>query len=117
MTIGEVSSRHNIPLEILQEYEKWKLPGTEGKAPGRWQYDESDLENLGVITTLYDSGFTAEEAHEYMRLLLQGTAAKTERLKIIAQVREAALSEIHIREEWLARLDYLKNQTQKAENE
>ena len=69
MTIYEANRRHNIPLEVLQEYEKWQLPGTENKCPGRWQYDELDLKNLSIITTLYDSGFSEEGAHEYMFLL------------------------------------------------
>lgn len=116
MTIYEANHRHNIPLGILREYEKWRLPGTEDKCPGKWQYDEIDLKNLGIITTLHDSGFTAEEAHEYMCLLLQGTVTKKERLKMLARIRENALAEIHIREEWLANLDYLRNQTQKAKN-
>lgn len=116
MTIYEANRRHNIPLEVLQEYEKWQLLGTENKCPGKWQYDERDLKNLGIITTLYDSGFTVEEAHEYMRLLLQGNATKKERLNIITHIRENALEEIHIREEWLAHLDYLRSQTKKAEN-
>ena len=77
MTIYEANRRHNIPLEVLQEYEKWQLPGTENKCPGKWQ---------------------------------------KERLNIITHIRENALEEIHIREEWLAHLDYLRSQTKKAEN-
>lgn len=72
------------------------------------------LKNLSVITTLYDSGFTATEAHEYMCLLLQGKDTEKERLKIIARIRESTLSEIHIWEKWLNHLDYFRNQTQKA---
>ncbi len=113
MTIHEVNHWHKIPLEILQEYEKWRLPGTEGKDPGKWQYDDLDLESLGIITTLYDSGFSAQGAHEYMCLLLQGKATKKERIRILTQVREHTLDEIHVRESWLARLDYLRNETQK----
>ena len=55
------------------------------------------------------------ESFEYMCLLLQGKATKKERLNIITHIRETALKEIHIREEWLAHLDYLRSQTQKAE--
>lgn len=37
---------------------------------GSWQYDDSDLENLNLIMTLHDIGFSIEEIENYMRLLL-----------------------------------------------
>lgn len=40
---------------------------------GSWQYDDSDLENLSLIMTLHDIGFSIEEIENYMRLLLDKT--------------------------------------------
>lgn len=33
MTISEASERYEIPMEILQEYERWELCGEEKKQP------------------------------------------------------------------------------------
>ena len=60
MTISEASERYQIPIEILEEYEKWGLCGAVKKVMGDWQYDDSDLEKLSLIRTLHDIGFAAE---------------------------------------------------------
>lgn len=57
MTINEASERYHIPLEILQEYERWGLCGAVKKVMGAWQYDDTDLERLSMIMTLHDIGF------------------------------------------------------------
>ena len=61
MTIHEASERYKIPIKILKEYEKWGLCGEVKKVMGAWQYDETDIERLGMIMTLHDIGFTNEE--------------------------------------------------------
>lgn len=53
MTIQEVSIRYGIPMKVLRQYESWggcSLP-EEGTEPR--QYDDSDLERLGTMMTLY----------------------------------------------------------------
>ena len=66
MTIDEASKLYNIPLEILHEYEKWGLCNAVKKVMGSWQYDDSDLENLSLIMTLHDIGFSIEEIEIYI---------------------------------------------------
>lgn len=61
MTISEASEKYKIPLEILREYESWGLCGSVKKVMGAWHYDDRDLENLSLIMTLHDIGFTADE--------------------------------------------------------
>ena len=43
MTIDEASTRYNIPLDILREYESWGLCGAVKKVMGAWQYDDQDI--------------------------------------------------------------------------
>ena len=61
MTISEASERYQIPIEILEEYEKWGLCGAVKKVMGDWQYDDSDLEKLRLIMARHGIGFTADE--------------------------------------------------------
>lgn len=109
MTKGEASEKYNIPIEVLKEYESWGLCGEVKKVMGAWQYDDQDLERLGMIMTLHDIGFGNEEVETYMRLLLEGKTTENERLRMLNELRSNALDEIHFKEKQLERMDYLRH--------
>ena len=109
MTIDEASTRYNIPLDILREYESWGLCGAVKKVMGAWQYDDQDIERLSMIMTLHDIGFLNDEVESYMRLLLEGESTKAQRLDMLNKRRSATLDEIHFREMQLDRMDYLRH--------
>lgn len=108
MTINEASQKYNIPIKILQEYERWGLCGEVKKVMGSWRYDDSDIERLSTIMTLRDVGFTNDEVVKYMKLLMQGEVTENERLKMLNDKRDGTLNEIHFKEQQLDRLDYLR---------
>lgn len=112
MTINEASERYQIPMEILRECESWGLCGTVKKVMGAWQYDDQDLERLGMIMTLHDIGFQNDEVEEYMRLLLEGENTEEQRMQMLNKRRGIALDEIHLREKQLDRVDYLRYKIQ-----
>ena len=109
MTIDEASTRYNIPLDILREYESWGLCGAVKKVMGAWQYDDQDIERLSMIMTLHDIGFLNDEVESYMRLLLKGESTEAQRLDMLNKRRSATLDEIHFREMQLNRMDYLRH--------
>lgn len=113
MTREEASARYRIPMHILEEYEHWGLRIASGK--GAEQYDDTDLEHLSTILTLYEIGFTAREAETYMRLLLEQRRTEDRRLAMLEEKRGAVLEEIHLREHQLQRLDYLRHEIRKAQ--
>ena len=113
MTQQEASEHYNIPVTILQEYERWGLCGVVKKVMGAWQYDDEDLERLSTIMTLHDIGFTAEEVETYMRLLLGQPDSNKRRLRMMEEKRNETLDEIHFHERQLQRLDYLRHEIQK----
>lgn len=115
MTIQEVSERYQIPMEILKEYESWGMDGAAGKAVGAWQYDDTDLERLGLILSLRDMGFESPEVESYMRLLgQQGTEAQ--RLRMLNKKRYVLLDNIHAQEKLLEQLDYLRYHIRKQQD-
>ena len=109
MTIDEASTRYNIPLDILREYESWGLCGAVKKVMGAWQYDDQDIERLSMIMTLHDIGFLNDEVESYMRLSLEGESTEAQRLHMLNKRRSATLDEIHFREMQLDRMDYLRH--------
>lgn len=115
MTIDEASNCYDIPMEILKEYESWGLCDTVKTVMGVWQYDDEDIERLGMIMTLHDIGFDKDEIAAYMRLALQGEATEAERMRILKQKRDHTLDEIHFNEQRLGRLDYLRHELQKRD--
>ena len=110
MTKEEASKRYQIPMKILDAYERWELCGTGKRVMGAWQYDDQDLERLSTVMALHDMGFTADEVESYMRLLLSDTDTARERMRMLEKRRDQALDEIHLKEKQLQRLDYLRHQ-------
>ena len=110
MTKEEASKCYQIPVQVLDEYERWGLCGTVKQVMGVWQYDDQDLERLSTIMALHDIGFSPQEVESYMRLMLSGADTHRERLRMLEKRRNAALDEILLTEKQLQRLDYLRYQ-------
>ena len=108
MTIQEASERYRISLHILQEYERWGLCRAVKDVMGAWQYDQTDIERLSLILTLHDVGFSPEEVEHYMHLLLAGDSTREERARMLKERRDGTLDEIHLHQQQLDRLDYLR---------
>lgn len=109
MTIGEASRRYGIPVEILQEYERWGLCGAVKQVMGERDYNDLDLERLSLIMTLHDIGFSAGEVELYMKLSARDGESGKDQLRMLDKKRRAVLDEIHFRERQLDRLDYLRH--------
>lgn len=108
MTKKEASEKYNIPLDILDDYEKWNFCVKERDVDGSWQYDDKDLEILSLILTLQDMGFEKDEIRECVTLHLEGDITKAERINILRNKRNQTLDKIHHQEKCLDCIDYLK---------
>lgn len=113
MTMDEASERYKIPLEMLKEYESWDLCRAAKKDMGVWQYDDQDIEHLGMMMTLRDIGFNRSEVETYMRLTVEGGRTESIRLAMLDKKREKTLDEIHFKEKQIADMDYLRHEIQK----
>lgn len=114
MTIKEASKQYHIPVKILKEYESWELCGAVKNVVGNRQYDEQDIERLGLIMTLYDVGFNSSEVETYMRLLMEGERTRQQRMEMLSKKRGKTLDEIHFKEKQIAHMDYLRYEMQKG---
>lgn len=115
MTKKEVSERFQIPLALLEDYERWNLCNGVKQVIAVRQYDDRDLERLSMIVTLYDSGFSTEEIERYMRLYLSAADTRRERLAMLDRKRSRLLDELHLKQMQLDRLDYLRHKIRKMD--
>ena len=115
MTIDEVSRQYQIPEKVLKEYESWGMDGAAGKTVGVWQYDDTDLERLGLILSLRDMGFESPEVETYMTLVLEGAGANDRKMQMLQKKREGILDEIHFREKKIQYLDYLRYEIRRSQ--
>ncbi len=88
MTKDEVSKQYNIPIEILDEYERWGCCKAVKKVMDVWQYDSTDLKNLGLIMALHDVRFNNEEIEEYMNLELNNSDNENSKVLQIKMLNE-----------------------------
>ena len=112
MTIHQISERYHLPIALLQEYERWGLDSA--KTPGAWAYDQTDIDRLSMVLTLYEAGFTGEEAHRYMQLWLAGDPSADERLQLLRAKRDSTLEATHKSQQQLDRLDYLRYEMRRS---
>ena len=108
----DISKRYGIPLRVLRAYEHWNLyaNGTQ-KAEKATKTDlqtDADLKNLSLVMTLYELGFTEQEARTYLCLCLQGPQTAQQRRRMLQMRRDALLQTIHDLEKLVAHIDYLR---------
>lgn len=107
MTLFEISDKYNIPPEIIKEYEQHFLCGKYENTAGPHEYSDEDIENLSIIITLLDLGFSADETQKYIKARLGGKNDNS-LLCMLCEKRNSLLCQIHSMEDKLQRLDYLK---------
>lgn len=100
MTMQEASERYHIPLHILQEYECW------GFCHGC--YHAADIQQLSLILTLYDIGFSSQQVEQYVRLVLSPKNTVETRLHMLNTERTRILDNIHLLQQQLDKVDYLR---------
>ena len=102
-SIQEVSRRTGLTAHTLRFYEKeGLLPGVERSPSGIRQYSEEDLELLGGICCLKNTGMSLREIARFMQLTKQGDSTLRERYALLEAHREEVLARM---EEMQSHLD------------
>lgn len=108
MTREEVCRCCQIPMKVLSAYEHWNQE--EGHScSDEWQYDDEDIQKLSMIITLSEAGLTENQIECYMRLA-EKDGTENRRMALLNKQREHALTQIHMLEQQIERLDYLRYQ-------
>ena len=94
-SIQEVSERTGLSVHTLRYYEKLgMLPGVERSPGGFRQYSDQDLETLGLICCLKNTGMSLEKIAEFVRLTNQGDCTLKERVALLSAHKESVITRI-----------------------
>ena len=92
-SIQEVSQRTGLSAHTLRYYEKEGLiSGVERTQGGFRQYSEEDMEALGLICCLKNTGMPLQEIARFVSLTRQGDHTLAERVELLRAHRENVLA-------------------------
>ena len=91
-SIQDVSQKTGLSAHTLRYYEKEGLiSGVERTAGGFRQYTDEDLEKLGLICCLKNTGMSIQEIARFVRLTHEGDHTLEERVELLRAHRELVL--------------------------
>lgn len=82
------------------------------KAKHKVDAEGKELQDLSLMTTLKDIGFTPEEIEEYMELCMEDSSQNM-KLYMLNQKRKVLLDKVHQQESLINQIDYLRYELQK----
>ncbi|CUX54211.1 HTH-type transcriptional regulator AdhR [Clostridium sp. C105KSO15] len=98
-TIKQVSERTNLSAHVLRFYEKeGLLSNIDRSKSGIRSYSEDDLEWLGLICCLKNTGMSLKQIKEFMDLSAEGKKTLKQRCDILIEHKknvEAQIQEMH----------------------
>ena len=91
-TIQDVSKKTGLTDHSLSYYEKEGLiTGVERSQGGIRQYTDEDLERLGLIRCLKNTGMSIQEIARFVQLTHEGDHTLEERVELLREHRERVL--------------------------
>ena len=91
-TIHEVCEKTGLTAHTLRYYEKEQLLPNVGRSAGGFrQYSDEDLETLGVICCLKNTGMSLQDISRFMALTREGDRTLRERYELLMRHRETVL--------------------------
>ena len=92
-TIQDVSKKTGLTAHTLRYYEKEGLiTGVERSQGGIRQYTDEDLERLGLIRCLKNTGMSIQEIARFVQLTHEGDHTLEERVELLRAHRERVLA-------------------------
>lgn len=110
MTEEEIRKRYQIPKAALAVYDNQVRTLFNGGGMGDREYDDRDVERIGMVMTYRRMGFEDGEIGTFFRLEQEGEATREQRLHMLRKHRLRILDEIHKREKILGELDFLRHE-------
>ena len=94
-SIQEVSQKTGLTAHTLRYYEKEGLLSGVGRTQGGFrQYTDEDLERLGLICCLKNTGMSIQEIARFVQLTHEGDRTLEERVELLRAHRERVLEKM-----------------------
>ncbi len=109
-SIQEVSKKTGLSAHTLRYYEKEGLISGVGRTQGGFrQYSDEDLEALGLICCLKNTGMSLQEIARFMELTHQGDQTLKERVELLREHRENVLERVSEMQRYLEKVTWKLN--------
>ena len=106
-TIKQVSKLTGLSEHTLRYYDREGLLPLLKRTPnGIRAFSENDIEWLGLICCLKNSGMSIEHIKEFMNLCLQGEQTLPQRKEVLEQHREHILDQLKLLNRSLSTIEY-----------
>ena len=94
-SIQDVSKKTGLSAHTLRYYEKEGLISGVGRSQGGFrQYTDEDLERLGLICCLKNTGMSIQEIARFVQLTHEGDHTLKERVQMLKNHREQVIERI-----------------------
>ena len=92
-SIHEVCERTGLTAHTLRYYEKEKLLPDVGRSAGGFrQYTDGDMEALGMICCLKNTGMSLQDISRFMALAREGDHTLRERCELLKRHRDTVIA-------------------------
>jgi len=109
-SIQEVSQKTGLTAHTLRYYEKeGLLSGVERTQGGFRQYTDEDLERLGLICCLKNTGMSIQEIARFVQLTHEGDHTLKERVELLREHRERVLERMEEMQKHLDKVTWKLN--------
>ncbi len=109
-SIQEVSRKTGLSAHTLRYYEKeGVISGVERSQGGFRQYTDEDLEALGLVCCLKNTGMSIQEIARFMELTQEGEHTLKERVKLLQEHRESMILRMEEMQKYLEKVTWKLN--------
>ena len=109
-SIQEVCNRTGLTAHTLRYYEKeGLLTGVARSAGGFRQYSDEDLEALGLICCLKNTGMSLQEITQFVKLTHEGDRTLKERVEMLREHRENVIARMQEMQKHLDKVTWKLN--------
>ena len=106
-SIQNVSAKTGLSPHTLRYYEKEGLLSPVNRTPGGFrQYTDEDLEAVGLICCLKNTGMSLQEITRFVRLTRQGDETLRERVELLREHRESVIRRMNEMQEYLDKVTW-----------
>ena len=109
-TIQDVCRKTGLSAHTLRYYEKEGLLTDIGRSAGGFrQYSDEDLEGLGLICCLKNTGMSLQEIARFMQLTHEGEHTLLERVELLRKHREDVVERMSEMQRYLDKVTWKLN--------